>query len=115
MWTTIEPSIGIINACLPMMRPLLIKLLPAGLFIKRSKNTGVTGSKRFERLDEHAYPLTRVEGVMLNEITSHGDSKLPYEATHSLSDVDSQRHDRGGGSHGGINIKTEWQVQHSGV
>ncbi|KAI9854087.1 MAG: hypothetical protein M1830_006596 [Pleopsidium flavum] len=115
MGTTIEPSIGIMNACLPMMRPLLIKIFPPGLFAKRSKGTGGAGSERFERLDEHACPLTGVEGIMINEVTSPNDSKLFHEATHSLKDVEYRDMITPADPRSGINVKTEWQVKHRGV
>lgn len=31
IWTTIEPSVGVICACLPVMRPLLSAILPTKL------------------------------------------------------------------------------------
>jgi hypothetical protein len=38
IWSSVEPCIGIVSACLPTLRPLLSRLLPR--WFNRSKNTG---------------------------------------------------------------------------
>lgn len=77
LFTLLEPTLGIISACLPVIRPVIIKLsrkstVPApsseyyGSKAGRStparhsshgQNSGFA-PKRFQRLDDHSYPLT---------------------------------------------------------
>jgi len=128
MWTTIEPSLAIINACLPIMRPLFVYVLPARLFKITSGNVASSGPgglrsaepRKFSRLGGDEYPLTYVEGVShTSEVTSHrSDVKFAQERTESINDEESQ-----GGSHSGhddtvapkgfpgISVKREWNIR----
>jgi hypothetical protein len=58
MWTTIEPCLGIINACLPMMRPFLIAVFPTGFFASAHKSEDGIDPKEFERIEGGAVLLT---------------------------------------------------------
>ncbi|KAI9823825.1 MAG: hypothetical protein M1819_001126 [Sarea resinae] len=117
-WTVTEPSLAIISACLPMLRPVLNYVFPKNFWGKSSRDQRSTGnpiSKSFERLEEGNYPLTRVDlGVTTTDIaanTSESNLKGPTGTARSLDDeTDSVRRvsqDLGGG----INVKQEWKVQ----
>lgn len=75
LFTLLEPTLGIISACLPVVRPVLNKLsknapIPsteqygsksARAASARHSSHGQNGGfapKRFQRLDDYAYPLT---------------------------------------------------------
>ena len=76
LFTLLEPTLGIISACLPVIRPVINNLLkkptlPTSseyLTSKASRSAparhsshgpnGGFAPKRFQRLDDHAYPLT---------------------------------------------------------
>lgn len=86
MWTTIEPCLGIINACLPMMRPFLIQIFPKGFFVTNSKSGPSTNPKTFERLADTSVQLTPYGNGTTRVEASHLDKKdpnitpKPYEA-----------------------------------
>ena len=53
LWTAAEPSIGVVSACLPSLRPLLTKLLWGRSYRpKMLAGSHDSGSRRFERLDD---------------------------------------------------------------
>ena len=79
LWTLLEPTLGIFNACLPVIQPVLHKLSASKLFswthdtaqnglTKASeqfvggKSTDFSGNKKFQRLEDHTYPLTESYG-----------------------------------------------------
>ena len=79
----LEPNLGIINACLPVIQPVIQKLTGFPIFAwtrgtnkesqlwLRSNETGkrsTTSANHFQRLDEHTYPLTNANPTR-NQIT----------------------------------------------
>ena len=102
LFTLLEPTLGIISACLPVIRPVITKLskkstIPSsehyGSKAGRStsarhsshgQNSGFTPN-RFQRLDDHAYPLRDTYGHF-NDIgnpendASSGDQDVEEQA-----------------------------------
>lgn len=74
IWSSIEPSFGIISACLPTLRPLIRYIFPDGF--GRSK-----GSNDFYRLQERgkSQPLSG-SGMTPKHVRQRGsmDSELPF-------------------------------------
>jgi hypothetical protein len=59
IWSSVEPSIGIISGCLPTLRPLLVKLVgPWRNFLPSSKKSSSSGSK-----SSRAFPLNTIETI----------------------------------------------------
>ncbi|MCJ1438914.1 hypothetical protein MMC27_008304 [Xylographa pallens] len=86
-WSTLEPALGVINCCLPVLQPVLSKLRGTTFGTKgRSKlsygrsvmskesDSGKIG--RFQRMDNELYPLTDV-GV--GKITVQHEVTLEHE------------------------------------
>ncbi len=75
LYTLLEPTLGIVNACLPVIQPVLHKLPQLGLssWLQGTTKRSLTGSggpsshqhrceskaQRFQRLDDHTFPLTK--------------------------------------------------------
>jgi hypothetical protein len=60
IWSSVEPSIGIISGCLPTLRPLLIKILdPWRKLIPSVKKSSSGGSSKSSR----PYPLNTIETI----------------------------------------------------
>ncbi|KAH3913028.1 hypothetical protein HBI56_088640 [Parastagonospora nodorum] len=60
IWSSVEPSIGIISGCLPTLRPLLIKILdPWRKLIPSVKKSSSDGSSKSSR----PYPLNTIETI----------------------------------------------------
>lgn len=118
LWTGLEPTLGIINACLPVIQPILHKLSQKNVFswgqsaTKRGHvGSGVQGAhegggeytrKKFQRLDDHIYPLTETFGNF-NEI-----GKPQSGADFGEQDVHQQAD-----AHAPLGLDTSILVQHS--
>lgn len=93
IWTFLEPALGIINACLPVLQPVLSRFLNFSI-LKWAKNvsTGKTAlrqrpspsspleekandSRKFKRLDEHLYPLTNMSTTQMQVTTGRGSDE----------------------------------------
>ena len=101
LFTLLEPMLGILNACLPVIRPAITKLsrntkMPSSKHSRSKASTSAKNSshgqssgftpKRFQRLDEHAYPLTETSGNFnLNDIGG-----LENDASSGDQDVEQQ-------------------------
>lgn len=74
IWSSIEPSLGIISACLPTLRPLIRSIFPAGF--GRS-----TKSKDFYRLQDRSNFTPGTDGMApKNDIRrASQDSTAPLE------------------------------------
>ena len=133
-WSLLEPTLGIICACLPTMRPLFNKVFPERLTNRQKPSpqgtkssdgkkgwSGWMGSgqkssslesgptrdgSKFQRLeDDDAYPLT--------ELGSTIDVGKPVEGNH-VFDVEALKHDGESDTlPGAISVKTEFCVQRS--
>jgi hypothetical protein len=58
IWSSVEPSIGIISGCLPTLRPLLIHIVhPWRKFVKSSNKSSSTGT------GSRPYPLSPLETI----------------------------------------------------
>lgn len=119
MWTALEPTLAVINANLPVLRPLVATMFPS-IFRSTNKGTGATTEgSHFKRLDDGTYPLTHVSRVE-NQITTSkrgsGDHGLTVKygeqtSTRSLSGESDDLKE----INNGIHIRTEWQVDNRGT
>lgn len=110
-WTVIEPSLVIINACIPTMRPVL----QAALVRVWYKATG-SGSRR--ELDE--YPLTDRRDVLhVPQITAGhahdahdllGHPSSPRKLSPEVPVLGKDGAYVGNAPTGGIRVKKEWEV-----
>ncbi|KAL9026550.1 MAG: hypothetical protein Q9196_004802 [Gyalolechia fulgens] len=61
IWSTAEPSLGIVSACMPTMKPLLLRLFPQGNFrdhVKSRKKSGSGSSSKRYRSDTTPFGLS---------------------------------------------------------
>ncbi|KAL1981058.1 hypothetical protein VTN96DRAFT_3123 [Rasamsonia emersonii] len=50
IWSAVEPCLSIINACLPVLKPVLVKIFGSHLFTTSRKTTNNTGSSSEPRI-----------------------------------------------------------------
>ncbi|KAF2141715.1 uncharacterized protein K452DRAFT_308785 [Aplosporella prunicola CBS 121167] len=121
-WTIVEPSVAIINACIPTLRPLLKAISPSRLWGSgngTSEHKGTSGylrtigqggpsSSKYQGVHDE-YPLTRIEeGVTtINITTSKGGSLGDDDSYRADSE---ERHDHPADGLGGIAVTQEWNV-----
>ncbi len=94
MWTTIEPCLGIINACLPMMRPLLIAIFPAGLFESQDKTDPAVGPSTFEVIDGDSVRLNAYVTGSKKSVTSQRYAIAELERPKSMVSPENFQLDR---------------------
>jgi hypothetical protein len=87
MWTTIKPCLGIINACLPMMRPFLVAIPPSGFFVSAHKSDGID-PKSFERIEGGSIHLTIYGKGVTRSVVSHPQDKA--NTTRKSQNADSE-------------------------
>lgn len=122
VWTGLEPMLGVINACLPVIQPVVKKVIESNLFSRSSRNRtnskvwmsgsskagkkSNTGDNSFRRLEENSYPLTEGIGT-LTEISG------PQSQSFSTSDdIEAQNVEKPPRSHSTtINVRRDWEVQ----
>ncbi|MCJ1285448.1 hypothetical protein MMC26_004788 [Xylographa opegraphella] len=86
-WSTLEPALGVINCCLPVLQPVLSKLRGTSFGTKgrsklsygrsvTSKESGSAKIGRFQRMDNDLYPLTDVD---VGKITVQHEVVLEHE------------------------------------
>lgn len=71
-WTLVEANVGIICACLPMMRGLLATCLPC---LERRKNTNSRPSRYTYPLDSGSHTWVRSDGVVMSSVHGAGTKK----------------------------------------
>ena len=123
LWTFIEPALSIINTCLPVLQPVLDKIIRS-LGVKRNSPStkswnessgggkssamrhGAGEGRNFKRLDDQAYPLTKHTGNY-SVITSPVTKEIPdpYE----LDEPESIYHQDARST--GIRVKKDWEVK----
>jgi hypothetical protein len=120
LWTVLEPELAIICANMPLLKPILSRILPK-LFPSSSPKPSyyVSDSQTFERLDERAiYPLGEFSRDRKTEITagSSGPRKDPYSLTRRSSDEESANSDKILADHasppGAINVTRNFNVHY---
>jgi hypothetical protein len=83
-WSVAEPTIAIINCCIPTLRPLLKLVSPARLWTSNKVstsdyvgNSGYNGSGNKLRnkigLEHDEYPLTRIEDGATDTMITRGN------------------------------------------
>ncbi|KAI9760262.1 MAG: hypothetical protein M4579_001776 [Chaenotheca gracillima] len=124
IWSDLEPGIGIVVACGPLLRPLFEKIFPAAAAaIGRHTHTNNKGNhshdggphdtKNFNRLDDGEVPLKPMTGINSSMVTSEGASHKDLESDFKddamYGDLESAigevSHTRG------ISVQTQWDVQ----
>ena len=78
IWTALEPLLGIINACLPLLRPVVkacfaslnkriqpaaVPVVQEGQQPRAAEPTTSVSNRLFSRLYDHIYPLTQSVGL----------------------------------------------------
>lgn len=127
LWTGMEPMFGVVNACLPVIQPVIKTVLESNIFSRWSRSstntkawTNSSSSKSgrrstpgninsFHRLDESPYPLTSVVGTQTQISSGPGTQDF---ATTSADDLEAQDHEHKQRSNStAINVRTDWEVQ----
>lgn len=86
IWTLVEPSNYIIVACLPTLRPILLKILPASFFLLTNRRK----SKSYSRI-KISWPKGRsTPKITLASADIHGPSHLtgPWDGSRATRDDD---------------------------
>ncbi|KAL9020813.1 MAG: hypothetical protein Q9185_001997 [Variospora sp. 1 TL-2023] len=79
IWTIVEPANYIIAACLPTLRPILVRLLPQRFFLLSAKRKSTSYSSR-----KISWPMGRASPrIMMATAEIHGQSHLtgPWDAS----------------------------------
>lgn len=130
VWSTLEPTLGIINCCLPVLGPI------AEVFYSSAMWTGCIGKKGstlrgstsyhkglyrngggndietgpFKRLADHSFPLGKNSGTT-NDISS---SKFEEQCSSFKDDNPSSLLEaENAATHDVIRVQREWEVEHS--
>lgn len=123
VWTGLEPMLGIINACLPVIQPVVKRVLESNVFSRSSRNrsnskvwtssSSKPGKKSntgdinsFHRLEETSYPLaegigtlTQISGPQSQSFSTSDDLEAQKEGLHPRSHSTT------------INVRRDWEVQ----
>ena len=111
-WTVAEPSLAIINACLPIMRHLVKHFLGQhSWFGSNNRSRGVTGSNTFERMPDGEMPLTNLhdtqKGQTSSTVNAPGSAGWSGDGTHTGTTDESDDNTSQGKA---IKITTRWEV-----
>jgi len=110
-WTVTEPSLVIINACIPTMRHLVKSLLPGTAWQgSQPKYTSDNNTQSFQRMqDEYPLTLTTDKRNVLStvKVTNHDEGD---ESSASIDPGDNDSERRIVRTEGAINVKKEWTV-----
>ncbi|MCJ1456493.1 hypothetical protein MMC28_006854 [Mycoblastus sanguinarius] len=102
LWTVLEPTLGIINACLPVIPPVIQRLSNSRAFswAQRASKSGQTGSgilsthergnetsARFKRLDDRSYPLTDTYSHFNESCRTESDTDLGDQYVEHRADI----------------------------
>lgn len=129
LFTLLEPTLGIISACLPAIRPVFTKLsrkstAPSEYYGSNKADRSTSGRttlhgpnggftpKRFQRLDDHSYPLTDTYR------TSHDVRGPENDASSGDQDVEEQDYVSGAGDQKNavvVDTKSSWDIHHNVV
>jgi hypothetical protein len=125
LWTGLEPMLGIINACLPVIQPVLKKVVESKIFsrssrgAKSSKYWNSSSSKgrksnpgdinSFHRLEDPAYPLRALRDGIGTQTQISGPANRSFSTSDDVEaqidgiDLKSPRTT--------INVRRDWEVQ----
>lgn len=112
-WTVVEPALAVTNACLPVIRPILARILPHNYFgFLRNHKRG--DSRAFRTIDDGGYPLTPMDtGVRTRETVSGG---LRKQAKDTRSSLDSELQERVYCENNGplwhVRVKEDFEIRH---
>lgn len=117
-WTVTEPSLAIINACLPIMRHLMKHLFGQRSWVGSNVRTkGASGSNTFERMQDGELPLTNLHDKQQGTTTSI--IKAPASANSSREIIHPSTHENDDNSSEGnveiqprntIQVTTQWKI-----
>ena len=108
IWSESEATLGIICACVPLMRPIFGKFFS----LQHSKISGrsynmMCGGEQTPRAtrdsNDHAYPL---KAIGCNTVVQTSNSKQSLQEDHNLHVLD-------GGGPGVIQVMTRWDVHYT--
>lgn len=128
-WSILEPTIAIVNSCLPTIRPVMHKYFPSlpwankftpknssrrrstqsarsPLSSKASPSSTIGGKKQFQRLEDDMYPLQSIHVSSNKTVPS---TPHYYSVAADGPDVPPERRDGANG----ITYTREWKVQSS--
>jgi hypothetical protein len=90
IWSSIEPSLGIVSACLPTLRPLARYIFPSGFSssqkaskYKKSDPANASKSRDFYRLEDRRNESRNDEIALTNDIRKGADG-----SAYSAADLD---------------------------
>lgn len=115
IWSDLEPILGITNACLPVIRPVLKKISTSRRFTfgKKDKRSSMLRprdernlhTKSFRRLVNQAYPLAESHGTQ-TEITGPGSKNESIQ-----DEFESQPTSELGMPMARIKVRSDWDVR----
>jgi hypothetical protein len=126
LWTGMEPMFGVVNACLPVIQPVIKTVLESNIFSRWSRSStnskvwtnssSKSGGRRstpgninsFHRLEESPYSLTQVVGTQ-TQISSGPGPREFAAASDDLEAQDDGSQQRSNSTT--INVRTDWEVQ----
>lgn len=118
IWSLLEPTLGLVSACLPTMRPLFGKLFPERFLNRTKANNSSKGGmdhRSFDRLDEQGYSLVVVNGGAVDPSRRKDSKAAAVSSVRTMDDIETQSHPiepNGGGPLGGITVKKAWNISH---
>ncbi|CZR70282.1 uncharacterized protein PAC_20184 [Phialocephala subalpina] len=110
IWGELEPAIGIILACTPMIKPLILgdssrnRSSPVNSQTCGSSTKGLSGQRSFKPLDDQDYPLRPIQhndGQSENENCSYAASSVTEEGLHREPEF----------AKDAIQVRSEWTVR----
>lgn len=113
-WTVTEPSLAVINACLPTLRHLFGWFFPKLRDMtgsNKSSGRSKPSSNTFELMQDGEYPLTRVQdGETTIKITASARDDLESLGAGSDEQHGARREHSADSLTPGINVKKQWTV-----
>ncbi|RDW56862.1 hypothetical protein BP5796_12929 [Coleophoma crateriformis] len=107
-WTVTEPSLAIINACLPVMRHLMKLVFGKKAWFRSKSDTSRQYSTTFERMQDGEYPLTNLHDRERGITSSSVAAKKAYSMGEDESEksYDETKHE----PRSNIHVTTAWVV-----
>ncbi|RDW56693.1 hypothetical protein BP6252_14045 [Coleophoma cylindrospora] len=107
-WTVTEPSLAIINACLPVMRHLMKIVFGKQAWFRSKSDTSRQYSTTFERMQDGEYPLNNLHDRERGLTSSSVAAKKAYSVGENESEnsYDETKHE----PRSNIHVTTAWVV-----
>ena len=114
IWSVLEPTLGIISACLPIIQPIVRKLVNSRAFAWTKESSmnhsskimryGEADPKKFRRLDDISFPLSET-GDTQTQITTFDGTYSP-----DSNDLEGQKYFPDP-PRTTINVRRDWEVE----